>query len=631
LTDTFNLATLRKTPRQKADMSEPIQSYATYATQMTVDGPRDLQVKFFHPADQESPLPLLVWFHAGGFRTGDIESNGHTRIARNFAKSGYACAFVEYRLRARAEDLGAKTRALLPNLIQDAETHSANVNPDFIGARALAAVEDGGAFFDWLKTQHDTLNLNGHILLGGSSAGAMTVLNLLSLAPRLDIALPEIPTAIVLSGAFAYPSFFTPNKTRILAIHGTDEPQIPAASIRAYAYNKAANCTLIEDAAHQHGDPRITRAEPLRRAIRRFVDFDKGGKLKAGRSDMPERKTKRTNRICIYTCVKNEGPFLLEWIAHNRAIGVTDFAIFSNDCDDGTGAILDHLDHTGIIQHIINPSVALGSDQHLSLATHCAPYTQAFRNSDYAILTDVDEFIQINCADGTLNGLLATAGYPDVISLSELVYGFNGVEAFENRLVTSQFRASDTLTPAKDGPRRGVKSMTRIHRGVQSYSNHRPQIKPEALDSTTWLDGAGQPVPRDFITDGKRGLHPNGRYALGRVNHYTLRSGESMLVKFQRGDAVRPGRMREKYFHDRNGNDIKNDGFAPHLPRLKAELATLLEDPVLLRLHHACVAKHQAKITALKADPDFTGIWQAIREEVGQTTPDISPLTLVAE
>ena len=612
-------------------MSDPIISYATYATQLTADGLKDLQVKFFHPGEKSDALPLLVWLHAGGFRTGDIESNGHTRVARNFAKHGYACAFVEYRLRSRVQDLSSEAQKLLPELINDAQTHSANVNPDFVGARAISAVEDAGRFFDWLKTRHKTYDLNGHFLLGGSSAGAMTVLNLLSLAPRLKIDLPEIPTALVLSGAFAYPSFFSASQTRILALHGTDELQIPATSIRAYAYNKASNCTLIEDAAHQHGDPRITRAEPLRRAVRRFVDFDKGGKLKAGRTDLPDRKTRRTNRICIYTCVKNEGPFLLEWIAHNRAIGVTDFAIFSNDCDDGTAEILDHLDGMGVVQHIVNPSVALGSDQHLSLATHCAPYTTAFRKSDYAILTDVDEFIQINCADGTLNGLLATAGYPDVISLSELVYGFSGVEAFENRLVTSQFRASDTLSPAENGPRRGVKSITRIHRGVQSYSNHRPQIKPDVLEVTNWVDGAGQPVPRDFITDGKRGLHPTGRYALGRVNHYTLRSAESMLVKFQRGDAVRPGRMREKYFHDRNGNDIVNDGFDPYLDRLKTELAKLLEDPALLRLHHAAVAKHQTKIAALKADPEFVEIWQAIQKEAATPVKETDPIPLVAE
>ena len=46
-------------------------------------------------------------------------------------------------------------------------------------------------------------------------------------------------------------------------------------------------------------------------------------------------------RITAVTCVKNEGPFLLEWIAFNRLIGVTDFLFYSNDCSDGTDRLLD--------------------------------------------------------------------------------------------------------------------------------------------------------------------------------------------------------------------------------------------------------------------------------------------------
>ena len=142
------------------------------------------------------------------------------------------------------------------------------------------------------------------------------------------------------------------------------------------------------------------------------------------------------------------------------------------------------------------------------------------------------------------------------------------------------------------------------------------RIKAAALDKVDWVDGAGNPAPKEFITEGKRGLDIAGRYALARVNHYTLRSGESMLVKFERGDAVRPGRMREKYFQDRNGRAIRNEDFLPHLPPLKAELARLLKEPELLHFHRVCVNKHAGKIAALKAHPDFTEVWQAIQEEL---------------
>ena len=39
----------------------------------------------------------------------------------------------------------------------------------------------------------------------------------------------------------------------------------------------------------------------------------------------------------------------------------------------------------------------------------CAPFHKAFSKADYVILTDVDEFIQVNVGDGTLNALIAAA------------------------------------------------------------------------------------------------------------------------------------------------------------------------------------------------------------------------------
>lgn len=60
-------------------------------------------------------------------------------------------------------------------------------------------------------------------------------------------------------------------------------------------------------------------------------------------------------RITAVTCVKNEGPFLLEWIAFNRLLGVTDHLFYSNDCSDGTDRLLDALKDWGV-QHLPNPA-----------------------------------------------------------------------------------------------------------------------------------------------------------------------------------------------------------------------------------------------------------------------------------
>ncbi|HSF92434.1 MAG TPA: glycosyltransferase family 2 protein, partial [Paracoccaceae bacterium] len=53
----------------------------------------------------------------------------------------------------------------------------------------------------------------------------------------------------------------------------------------------------------------------------------------------------------ILATMKNEAPFILEWVAYHQIIGFDKFVIFSNDSTDGTTEILDALDRAGIINH----------------------------------------------------------------------------------------------------------------------------------------------------------------------------------------------------------------------------------------------------------------------------------------
>ena len=59
-------------------------------------------------------------------------------------------------------------------------------------------------------------------------------------------------------------------------------------------------------------------------------------------------------KISAVTTQKNEGAFLLEWIAYYKIIGFTDIVILSNDCEDGSDEMLDHLSKSGEIIHLRN-------------------------------------------------------------------------------------------------------------------------------------------------------------------------------------------------------------------------------------------------------------------------------------
>ncbi|MEM8752397.1 MAG: glycosyltransferase family 2 protein, partial [Pseudomonadota bacterium] len=64
---------------------------------------------------------------------------------------------------------------------------------------------------------------------------------------------------------------------------------------------------------------------------------------------MPESRAGA--RRLIITSMKNEGPHIVEWVAYHRVIGFTDFLVYTNDCEDGTDAMLDRLQAMGVLAH----------------------------------------------------------------------------------------------------------------------------------------------------------------------------------------------------------------------------------------------------------------------------------------
>jgi len=93
-------------------------------------------------------------------------------------------------------------------------------------------------------------------------------------------------------------------------------------------------------------------------------------------------------RILAVTCMRNEGPYCLEWIAHHRAAGVTDFLIFTHDCTDGTPELLDLL---GDVTHV--PFLPEGDKSVQWQAMRLADRHDLMKQADWALFFDCDEFL----------------------------------------------------------------------------------------------------------------------------------------------------------------------------------------------------------------------------------------------
>ena len=308
----------------------------------------------------------------------------------------------------------------------------------------------------------------------------------------------------------------------------------------------------------------------------------------------------------IPTCMKNEGPYLLEWLAYHRSIGIQDFVVFTNDCTDGTDLMLDRLDEMGIVTHLPNPAVVAGSTYFQSTAYKFAMQMAKVRKAGYVIQTDVDEFINIKVGDGMMTDLLEAAGPFHVLSISELNFTSDGHWAFEDGWLTENFREHETPEPGHWQARRGVKSIIHGLDNFRGWPVHRPHIHPHTFDQLVWLDGSGAQMPEDFIRKTENGIDRRGRYDLVQIDHHAVRSAQFFFLKQSRGEVAHERlKLDNSYYRKRSIGGQRHGVIDRHLPRARAEWEKLIADDQLASLHHAAVAHHKEMIAQIEHSPQM--------------------------
>lgn len=100
-------------------------------------------------------------------------------------------------------------------------------------------------------------------------------------------------------------------------------------------------------------------------------------------------------KVCLLSTVRNEGIYLLEWIAYHRNIGVEHFFIYSNDNDDQSDVLLKALHHEGIITYIDN-KVSLGDSAQLKAYGHALNILPDILDYEWSFILDGDEFITLS-------------------------------------------------------------------------------------------------------------------------------------------------------------------------------------------------------------------------------------------
>jgi hypothetical protein len=317
-------------------------------------------------------------------------------------------------------------------------------------------------------------------------------------------------------------------------------------------------------------------------------------------------------RILAITTVKNEGAFLLEWLAHHRAAGFTDFLAYSNDCSDGTDAMLDRLAAMGWLTHCRNDGPhAQGPQWEMLRMAIKHPLTQ---RADWVAVMDVDEFVNIHLGARRLPDLLAALPGADAITLTWRLFGNGGAVALRDAPVTQQFvRAA----PATLGWPWRAQMFKTLFRGPNTgpYSKlgvHRPRgLRPD-MPSPRWYDGSGRALGANFHSTKLFSDYTRDNYAMVQLNHYPLGSIESYLVKADRGRANRESSGFDLgYWIERNLNEVEDQT----IQRLDSSALrdALHGDPVLGALHRQAFAWRGARFAQLMQNEEWRALYGRLR------------------
>lgn len=267
--------------------------------------------------------------------------------------------------------------------------------------------------------------------------------------------------------------------------------------------------------------------------------------------------------LTVCAIVRNEGPYLLEWIAHHRLVGVEHFVLFDNQSTDTTTPLLSTLAQAGIVDHVPWPDIPHVAAQKPAYAAGLA---RLDGRSRWVAFIDADEFLN------PLQGGLVTDILHDYESAAGLMvpwrlFGSNGQMTAQDDLVTRRFTRR---APDDHYLNHTVKTIVQA-RLVTHVGIHTPDVKGGSLVDEHWILGGSQGHPDRHKVPGAKRLV---------VNHYFTKSRQEWQAKRSRGCASEvPGRdgwMRSDHdFTAHDINDVVDPSLADRADTIQAEMARL--------------------------------------------------------
>jgi glycosyltransferase involved in cell wall biosynthesis len=278
----------------------------------------------------------------------------------------------------------------------------------------------------------------------------------------------------------------------------------------------------------------------------------------------------RSRKASVTLCgiVRDEGPYLLEWIAWYKFMGFDQIVIYDNASRDNSGAILAALHRAGEIRHRPWPDVP---DQQPQLPAYRDAVARC--STEWIAFLDADEFLVLHASPHIAGFLERLPDECSAVAFNQRFFGSSSLQSYDDRLVIERF----TLTARPDHDlNHWVKSISRAHRIASIDSPHSCE-----LTSGYHADPGGSPCE---VVGASRARAIS--FADGQYNHYILKSLEEYRRKRAKGrcdvapgDSGRFDKYTDEFFSWHNENVVQDDSASRWAESVRAERD---------RLEHLC-------------------------------------------
>jgi hypothetical protein len=313
-------------------------------------------------------------------------------------------------------------------------------------------------------------------------------------------------------------------------------------------------------------------------------------------------------RHVLISNMKNEGPFVLEWVAHHLVLGFDQVIVASNDCTDGTDRLLAGLAEAGFIAHVPNVLRPGEIPQHAGYAK--IRQSHDIDSADWLMMLDADEFLNVHLGEGQVGDLTGRAEADvDVIALNGMFFAPTPEVSWRAGRVCEMFQARLALQHKANI---ALKTLTRAPGRFKEIHNHSlVNLRQKAALRVLWGDGTETLTEAEVplwkqLRNGKVGAVS---HRLAQYNHYGVKTLDSFLLRQARGRGAvaatteENARHTEAYFAERNQPDGQDTSILRYSAAVEAKLAEMLSIDKIRRRHRKAEKLYAEMLAGLQGPP----------------------------